>query len=356
MPTITPPEIIIVGGGIAGLSAAWWLQEKGFGIRVIEKQECGMATSRIAAGMLAPVHELEFTELEILKAGLESLEIYNHWESELGDIGLNRTGTIEVASSAEDIPYLKRQFEFQREQGQSVFWLDQRSLIEKEPMLAGTVPCGIFAPGDIQVENRILLPKLREALLRRGGVINEFTEFVSWDESNSIALIKDNKGDEEKIPAQCIVLATGVASGLVPNHPEIIPVKGEMIALEPNSSFPLKHVIRIRNRRLGNAYVVPKRFTILAGSSSEHKGYDTSNTLGGVMDIMRKCYQVLPGLYELKIQEIYAGLRPASLDHLPKISTILPGSVYCLNGLYRHGILLGPWAGRELAEMIHSQK
>lgn len=350
------PEILIVGGGIAGLSAAWWLQEKGYSIRLIEQNECGKGASHVAAGMLAPVHELEFTELEILQAGLDSISIYNQWEQELGDIGLNRAGTIEVASSAEDIPYLRRQFEFQQKQGLTVSWLDQAALMEKEPLLSGTVPCGIFSPGDIQVENRILLQKLKEAIQHRGGVIDEYTRYISWDSEKGVAQLQTREGTSIACSVQHLVLATGTEPVNVQNHPEIIPVKGEMIALEPSPLFELRHIIRIRNRRLGNAYVVPKRNTLLAGSSSEHKGYSLENTFGGVMDILRKCYQVLPGLYELNIQEIYAGLRPASLDHLPQIARIGPGHVYCINGLYRHGILLGPWAGRTLAEIVHHSK
>jgi glycine oxidase len=355
MAEIPPGEIVIIGGGIAGLSAAWNLLKSGYSVRIIEKSTCGQGSSRIAAGMLAPIHELEFTELDILQAGLESIRLYAEWEKELGDIGLDRTGTLEIASGQEDIPYLKRQFEFQQQQGLEVHWLDQAALKEKEPMLSGTVPCGIYAPGDIQVENRLVLEALKQKILLLGGVIQEHTQFESWDEAEQLVWVQNAHQERQVIPASALIFALGACPKPLPSHPEIIPVKGEMIALEKKDSFPLKHIIRIRNRRLGNAYVVPKRFTILAGSTSEHMGYIQGNTFGGLLDILRKCYQVLPGLYELNIQEIYSGLRPASDDHLPQIMKIGPGPVYCLNGLYRHGILLGPWAGKKLSDMVEGK-
>lgn len=355
MAEIPPGEIVIIGGGIAGLSAAWNLLKSGYSVRIIEKSVCGQASSKLAAGMLAPIHELEFTELDILQAGLESIQLYSEWEKELGDIGLNRTGTIEIASGQEDIPYLKRQFEFQQQQGLEVHWLDQAALKEKEPMLSGTVPCGIFAPGDIQVENRLLLEALKQKIIFLGGVIQEHTQFESWDETNQLVWVRNSDNESNAIPTSALIFALGASPKPLASHPEIIPVKGEMIALEKKESFPLKHIIRIRNRRLGNAYVVPKRLTILAGSTSEHMGYSEGNTFGGILDILRKCYQVLPGLYELSIQEIYSGLRPACDDHLPQIREIGPGPVYCLNGLYRHGILLGPWAGKKLFEMVDTK-
>lgn len=355
MAEIPPGEIVIIGGGIAGLSAAWYLLKSGYSVRIIEKAACGQGSSKLAAGMLAPIHELEFTELDILQAGLESIQLYSEWEKELGDIGLNRTGTLEIASGQEDVPYLKRQFEFQQQQGLEVHWLDQAALREKEPMLAGTVPCGIFAPGDIQVENRLLLEVLQQKISLMGGVIQDHTQFESWDEADQLVWVRNADTALEAIPASALVFAMGASPKPLDSHPEIIPVKGEMIALEKKDSFPLKHIIRIRNRRLGNAYVVPKRFSILAGSTSEHMGYMQENTFGGLFDILRKCYQVLPGLYELSIQEIYSGLRPASDDHLPQIREIGPGPVYCLNGLYRHGILLGPWAGKKLSEIVNTK-
>jgi glycine oxidase len=348
-------EVVIIGGGIAGLASAWYLLKAGHRVRLIEKAHCGQGSSKIAAGMLAPIHELEFTELDILQAGLESIQLYSEWEKELGDIGLDRTGTLEIASGLEDVPYLKRQFEFQQQQGLEVFWLDQAALKEKEPMLAGTVPCGIYAPGDIQVENRLVLEALKQKIHLMGGVIQEHTQFESWDEEEQLVLVQNAQKEKQVIPASALIFALGASPKPLPSHPEIIPVKGEMIALEKKESFPLKHIIRIRNRRLGNAYVVPKRFTILAGSTSEHMGYTQGNTFGGILDILRKCHQVLPGLYELSIQEIYSGLRPASDDHLPQIRKIGPGPVYCLNGLYRHGILLGPWAGKKLSDLVNAK-
>jgi glycine oxidase len=346
--------ILIVGGGIAGLCTAQFLEKQGFSIHLIDCQIIGQGSSRVAAGMLAPVHELEFTETQILKAGLESLQIYKQWESEIKGLIIDRTGTLEIASAAEDIPYLQRQYDFQKRQGLEVYWLESQALQEKEPLISPNIPCGIFAPGDIQIENRPLLKTLKLDLLGKGITLDEHTTLVDWDESRSIAKVVNLEGEEKTIPAAALVLATGVRPVSIAEAPDILPVKGEMIALEKHEGFPLRHIIRIRNRRLGNGYVVPKQHSILVGATSEHMGMDQRNSFGGVMDILRRAWQVLPGLYDLAIQEVYAGFRPAAPNHLPVIQKIGNGRKYAINGLYRHGILLGPWAGREMAQLIQN--
>lgn len=351
MSDIRHTEILIVGAGIAGLSSAWNLLKAGKTVRLIDKGRCGHKASFCAAGMLAPVNELEFTELGILHAARESLAMYSLWEKELGDIGLDRTGTLELASGQDDIPYLRRLFEFQQKQGLEVFWLDGRALNEKEPLISRDVPSGIFAPQDIQVENRLLISRLQDRILSMGGIIEEETEFFTWKQQENTLYADTSRGERT---SDQLVLALGVDIPEHLNHPRIIPVKGEMLRLKHSDNFPLRHVIRIRNRQLGNGYVVPKASGILVGSTSEHKGFDRDNTFGGILDILRKSYQVLPGLYELGISEMYSGLRPATEDHQPVIRRLEGAPVYVLNGLYRHGILLAPWAGNQLSELVLS--
>ena len=63
-------QIAVVGGGIAGLMSAWYLAKAGCQVTLYEKNTCGSGTTQFAAGMLAPVSEIEFSELELLRARL----------------------------------------------------------------------------------------------------------------------------------------------------------------------------------------------------------------------------------------------------------------------------------------------
>jgi len=344
-------DIIIIGGGIAGLSTCYWLTKLGYKPLLIEQGELGHGATWAAAGMLAPVHELEYTELPLLQAGLASQNLYNEWERELGDIGVNRNGTLEVALTTDDVPYLQRHYDFQRQQGLQVQWLAGSALQVLEPALSPALPVGIFSPHDIQVDNRMLPAALAAYCTAQGATLHIQEIFLSYTVEGGTLQVTTDKGSYK---TDKLLLATGVLTpeGIV--LPEkIIPVKGQMLSLAPPAGGLLQKTVRIRSRALGNAYLVPKRERIVLGSTTEEMGSDSQLTAGAMLDILRKCYAAVPGLYDLPVLETWSGLRPATANRLPFATRHPTHEVYYLNGLYRHGILLGPLMGQAAAQLIH---
>ena len=67
-------DVVVVGGGIIGLAVAWRARERGMSVTVLERDALGRGTSHVAAGMLAPVAEVEFGEAgrRVLELGLRS--------------------------------------------------------------------------------------------------------------------------------------------------------------------------------------------------------------------------------------------------------------------------------------------
>ncbi len=351
-------KIGIIGGGVAGLFAAYHLVRAGQDVTLFESEKCGRGCSWNAAGMLAPINELEFQELPLLRAGMASRNLYGYLEKDLGDIGLKRNGTLEVALVPDDEGYLRRLFEFQVEQGLPVEWIPGHKIQEYDSFLNRNLPCAIWSPADWQVDNRKLVERLIAYLKENGSTIREDEKVILW----KVREDEDGKSDRELVElvtdrGTCIVNRLVVAAGLgkfkhnsLPY--KIYPVRGEMISLEvPRLPF-LEKTVRIKNSALGNAYIVPKAGRILIGSTSEEKGFDASNTVGGMLDILRKCYAAVPGLYELSVRELWAGLRPSTLNRLPVCDREGGSPVYHLNGLYRHGILLSPLLGKAMSELI----
>src|SRR5271154_4236382 len=79
------PDLIVLGGGVIGLSLAWRARERGVSGTVLERGVTGRGTSHVAAGMLAPVAEVEFGEAgrHILELGLRSAEIWPAFAADL---------------------------------------------------------------------------------------------------------------------------------------------------------------------------------------------------------------------------------------------------------------------------------
>jgi glycine oxidase len=127
-------------------------------------------------------------------------------------------------------------------------------------------------------------------------------------------------------------------------------VKGQVLRLRDANGPGLVE----RTIRGEQAYLVPRgdgRYVL--GATMEERGWDTTPTAGGVYELLRDLSEIVPGILELEIEELTAGLRPATPDNLPAIGAgALDGLVWA-TGHFRNGILLTPvtaeLVGRALA-------
>ncbi len=138
--------MLVIGGGVIGLSIAWRARERGMGVTVLERDTLGAGTSRVAAGMLAPVAEAEFGEAarRVLDLGLRSADMWPAFARELGaaaghDVGLLATGTLLLARNADEARELERQIAFRDSLGLATERLRASQAREREPALAPTV-------------------------------------------------------------------------------------------------------------------------------------------------------------------------------------------------------------------------
>jgi glycine oxidase len=144
--------------------------------------------------------------------------------------------------------------------------------------------------------------------------------------------------------AENVVVAAGAWCGGLSGLPEMArvpvrPVKGQILRLhDPAGPGLLTRVLRMER-----GYVVPRgdgRYVL--GATMEERGFDTTVTAGAVHELLRDAIELVPGLDELVIDELSAGLRPATPDNAPAIGPgVLPG-LHWATGHYRQGILLAP--------------
>jgi glycine oxidase len=346
-------DVIIVGAGIAGLSTAFHLVRRGRRVTLVERDYGAHNATWASAGMLAPIHELDFTELPLLYAGQYSKTLHEAWAEELGDIGLERSGLLEIALTQDDVGYLERQYAFQREQGLAVEWLTGRAIQAYEPELSQRIPAAIYAPQDLHVDNRLLRQRLMEYLARHGTQFIEATA-EAWHNTatNGNAALQLAAGGHT-YACQTLIWAQGASPQTPEGQPErVFPVKGQAITLTPPPGGLLNRPVRIRNRAYGNAYLVPKRDRLVLGGTCEEMGFDDSLTAGAMLDLLRKGYAMVPALYDVPIQEPYVAFRPASVSREPFVAQHEGAPVYYVNGLYRHGLLLAPLIGQAAARLI----
>jgi glycine oxidase len=342
-------DVAVVGGGAVGLAVGWRAAQQGLRVAILERHQPGHGTSWVAAGMLAPVTEVTLVERHLLKLGLAAAERYPSFAEELGaasgiDSGYSDCGTLLLARDGDEAQALEREFELRRQLGLRVERLLPSQARRREPALAPTVRLAVEVKGDHAIDPRQLTQALVGAIASAGGELRTEApvERVQGAQDGVVTGVKLASG--EVIGAEHVVIAAGPWSGGLSGIPEaamipLRPVKGQLLRLhDPAGPGLLTHVLR-----MSTGYLVPRgdgRYVL--GATMEERGFDTTVTAGAAFELLRDATELVPALAELIIDELLAGLRPATPDNAPAIG---PGAVPGLHwavGHYRNGILLAP--------------
>ena len=344
------PDLLVVGGGAIGLAIAWRAARSGMTVTLAERDATGEGTSRVAAGMLAPVAEVEFggAGRRMLELAMRSAALWpafaEQLEREAGiEIVMRPTGTLLLARDRDEEAELERQAEFRRSLGLDVRPLRPSAARDLEPALAPTLRAALEAPGDHSVDPRPVLQALRMACLAAGVELREHAPLAGLDHDGArvrAAVL----GGGERISAGAVVLCAGPWSGRLEGLPAgagvpVRPVKGQLLRLrDPAGPGLLERVIRYQG-----GYVVPRgdgRYVL--GGTVEERGFELSPTAGAAYELLREARELLPGVTELEIDELSVGLRPGTPDNLPAIGRATLAGLWWATGHYRNGILLTP--------------
>jgi glycine oxidase len=353
-------DAVIVGGGIIGLSCAWRAAQRGARVAVVERSpQAPAGATRVAAGMLAPVGELAFGEPELLKLTLAAAELYPDFVAELERVsgvgtGYRRDGALHIALDRDEAAELRRVHELQRSLGLGAEWLPPRRCRELEPGLAPSFNGGVHAPDEASVDPRALTRALLTALDGEGKVDLRFGAGAdaALYEGERIAGIRTDSGEE--LRAASVILAAGAWSGQAEWLPEaarppVRPVKGQILELRSRDGAPPCQRIVASER----VYLVPRPDgRLVVGATVEEQGFDSAVTAGGVHELLREAYRLLPDVAEMELVDATAGLRPGTPDNLPVVGPSGVDGLLWATGHYRNGILLAPLAANAIAEHL----
>ncbi len=349
-------EVLIIGGGVIGLSIARELHKQGTKrITIVEKGVCGEESSWAAAGMLGPQAEADASG-PFFDLTLAGRDLYPDFAAELEaetgiDIGLDRSGTLYLAFSDEDVRVLRKRYEWQTRAGLAVELLTADDARRAEPFASPSVCEALFFPADWQVDNRKLLAALRRyAELNNIQIVENTTVERLIVQEGRVTGIDTGKG---RIASGQTVLATGAWTSLikvgVADMPfKVEPVRGQIIAFHTAKQL-FQHVVYTRR-----GYIVPRSDgRILAGSTTEFVAFEKASTETAQTELREIASEISPSIAGLTIADHWSGLRPFASDGFPVL-----GSIAGINGLtvatahYRNGILLAPLTAKIVAARL----
>jgi glycine oxidase len=340
-------SLTVIGAGVIGLSCAWRAASAGLAVTVLDPAPASGA-SWVAGGMLAPVTEAWPGEEELLELGEAAVARWPGFAAELEraagrPAGLRTEGTVVAATGSGDRAELDALAGFLGRLGRAVERLSGRELRRLEPALGPDVRGGLSVPGDLAVDNRLLLAALRVAAERAGVTVVERAVRAVLDDGARVTGIRTDAGD---VDVDTVLVAAGAHSATL--HPAldglVRPVKGEILRIAHRAGAfpPPRRTVRalVDGRPV---YVVPRDDGgLVIGATQAEQGFDTEVTVGGVRDLLRDAERVLPGIAEYALVESAAGLRPGSPDNLPLIGALGPEGLVVATGHHRNGMLLAP--------------
>jgi glycine oxidase len=336
-------DVIVIGGGIIGLSLSIALRKRGATVLVVERGEPGQEASHAAAGMLA---DFPLETPAILQALVTaSAQMYPEFVHELQDesgmnVDLRDQGTIFFPSAKEvhDRPTLLTDHPL------------PAPLAELEPALAAS-QASAQAPAvylkERSVDPRALTAAALAAARHRGVDLSTGTAVTA------VLLANGNAAGVSTVRtsyrASTVVNCAGAWAGqLSPRQIPTHPVKGQMLSVASASRDLLRHVVRAPE-----AYLVPRSDgRILVGATVEEAGFDKRTDADTIQRLHRAAIGLVPALRQARLLEAWAGLRPGSPDNLPILGATRTPGYFAATGHFRDGILLAPITAHVMARMV----
>ncbi len=343
-------DFLVLGGGVIGLATAYGLARAGVSVLVLDADAPGRA-SPAAAGMLAPLAEAARPG-PLLDLALDSLRRFPDFVAALNEDGgtgltVDGPGMLRVARTDDEAAALCRALAWQSSLGLPVHCLSGAEARRLEPDLGPDVQAAALSPEEKQIEPRRLLAALQTACERRGvGLISGSVTRIESDGGRAVSAVSD----AGRHTFGALVVAGGSWSGALAailgfNFP-VSPLRGQILALGPQSPAPLRHTVYTHD-----AYLVPRADgRVVVGATEEWAGFAAEIDSGAVAGLRAEAARLLPALAAWPLHSAWAGLRPVSADGLPLLGRV-PGwaNVHVATGHGRNGILLTPATGALMA-------
>ncbi len=379
-------DVVIAGGGVIGAACAYYLsRERDLSIALVDYKKPGNASRASAGGLWAigesvglgcgviffktlskQISEAKGEDLPpqrphqlpdfFFDFALTSNNMFPALHEELKekhnvDFKFERTGLKFIMFDEHDKAYADQIVAGISNLTDNVRWLDKAQLKMEEPYVSPDATGAMDFTCDHQVNPYLLVESFTEAARQNGVDLYLNTKVVDVERKNNkvTAVITE----KERLGCDMMINAAGawadqlchMATGM--NIP-VSPVKGQIVLSEKMPKI-MRGCIST-----SDCYIAQKdNGEILIGSTTEEKGFDTTNTVEQLRELSQGAMKCLPILREANIKRCWAGLRPGTPDEIPVIGA-MPGVEGYLNacGHFRTGMLTSAITGTLINELV----
>jgi len=348
-------DVAIAGAGLIGSAIALELARAGLRVGLFDKNEPGQEASWASAGILSPAPENP-AMIATVPLGLASMGLYPEFIADVEEMsghetGYRRKGTLQALFSRDAREELNTVIALHHGLGLKAEAVSADEAREMEPALSEEMEAAILRPDEGSVDNRRLTNAVLEAVKRAGVEIfaNQGVRAIRRQGARCTGVVTGDGFFE----AQFTVIAAGCFSAEIEglsSYAPVTPAKGQILALRPGDS-KIERVLWSKN-----IYLVPRTDgRVIVGATTERAGFNKELTAGGLQKLLAGAIELAPCLAVARIDEIWAGLRPDSPDHLPIIGPTDIEGLLVASGHFRSGIVLAPITARLICDWIVKQ-
>ncbi len=353
-------DIVIIGGGVTGCAAAYYLSSLGVSSTIIESTDIASQASGYAAGGLNPLEGYEIPGL-LSDFAMNSYRMHlNLWNQLQDSTGIDYHGRVlnllkvcydDVSLSG--LEKTKSVFENASEYGFKVDSLSAPEIVKLEPKLSESVVGGLHIYGNAGVESYEFTRALHQSATQNGTrtIIGTVEGFVTVGDRVTGVRIND-----DVLYCDTVVIATGPWTKNISDHLNLAipvnPLKGQILRLRLKDGF----INCDLTDGDGSIHAKPDGLAWV-GSTEEWAEFDLELTEKARSELWDNASRMVPELALADLVLHTACLRPVTPDWLP-IMGLAPNwqNVFLNTGAGKKGILFSPAMGQATADLIMTGK
>lgn len=354
-------HVIIVGGGVIGLSLAWQLSRRDVSVTLIERDRIGKATSWAAAGILPPANAAKATDPIDRLRGI-SHALFPTWADELRsitgiDVGLRHCGGWYLADTPGEAASMIGMTGYWDELDIRCQRTDAAEVAIREPAIAAWIngddrdrKHAWWVPDEYQIRPPRYLQALHQACLVGGVRFIESQSVADLEQQQTGASVTMTDGSHHD--ADAVVVCGGAWTGSVAERlhlqQSLIPIRGQILLLKTQKPL-LKSVVNV-----GHRYIMCRDDgSTLVGSCEEEVGFQLGTDEQTLAELGDFAIALVPELAGAERLKSWSGLRPLTFDGFPMIGRVpAMASVYVASGHFRSGFHLSPGTAIAMTQLI----
>jgi sarcosine oxidase subunit beta len=337
---------VIIGGGVTGLSAGWWLAQAGVDVLVLEKGIVGWEASGRNGGGATHVYS---------PLGLEEQRLWPQMDELLGYPTEYEPHRIKVALDEAQLALYRRNAEIAAERGFRTEPLDQRALRALVPIVGHNAIGGLYLHFGGHANPQRTVQAYAWALQDHGGRVLQHTTVTGLDLGGS--RVTGVRTDRGTFGADVVVVAAGPQTGhfaaMVGACLPLAPARVEMIVTEP---LPLM----VRGGVDGNGlYGRQVRRGNLVYGGGPHEWIDVPGMASPeqpatplLRNLARRLAELFPGAAHLRLIRSWAGVVENTPDGMPVLDRLTSPDNVVLATMSSVGFGLSPASGKAVSELV----